>query len=129
MKVYSSVFTNQVRNPLNPYSTVNFKGNRLNLFADVEVYGNRVIFHSGDKGSCSINFNGKVVYKSTFFNDYEITEMKNFTSNNSYALKWLMTTRITVDDFLKVMIKGGEKASDREIELQREAVNRIVFGD
>ena len=111
------------------YLNLNIKSLNTEIPANITgIIGNRMIF-SSDKGNGSVDFKGKLLDYSISFNSYELDEIRNFAANNSYVLKWLMTGRVSIDDFLNVMIKGGEKASDREIELQREAVDRIVFGD
>lgn len=113
----------------NSYLNLNIKSLNTEIPANVTgIIGNRMTF-SSDKGSGSVDFKGKLLDHSISFNSCELDEIRNFAANNSYALKWLMTGRVSIDDFLNVMIKGGDKASEREIELQREAVDRIVFGD
>lgn len=112
------------------YLNLNIKSLNTEIPANIiGISRNRMIFCSDDKGTGSVDFKGKLLNYSISFNSYELNEIRNFAVNNSYALKWLMTGRISIDDFLNVMIKGGDRASEREIELQKEAVDRIVFGD
>ncbi len=127
----TGVSLNGFRNNLqNSFHKINIKSIQTNLPVNIDsIIEERIVFNSPEKGRGSITLKGRIVDHSVSFSDYELEEIRNFTTNNQYALKWLMTTRISVDDFLNVMIKGGDKASEREILLQKEAVDRIVFGD
>jgi hypothetical protein len=124
------VSLNQFQNVMdNSYLNLKIKSLNTEIPANITgIIGNRMIFGS-DKGTGSVDFKGKLLDYSISFNSCELNKNRNFAINNSYVLKWLMTGRISIDDFLNVMIKGGDKASEREIELQKEAVDRIVFGD
>ena len=56
----------------------------------------------------------------------ELSEIRNFTTNNAYALSCLADKQISVAEFLSLMIKGGKKASDVEIQKQKDAVDKII---
>lgn len=81
------------------------------------------------EGSGTITIDGKLKDYSVEFQQDDLNDVKNFVLNNSYALECLFLNYISVSEFLKVLIKGGSRACQREIQLQKEAVDRIVFGD
>ena len=101
-------------------------------------HGKRIKF----KGSlnCSNNFrnysvmklNGEVIEESLpkkvsdRVKSSVIEGIKNFVLNNFYALSNLADKAIDIADFLSVMIKGKDKASNDVTENQKSQVDRIV---
>ena len=88
-------------------------------------------FPSSRKGWSSIRLNGEIVEKTfkkskSKLTESELSEIRNFTTNNAYALSCLADKQISVAEFLSLMIKGGKKASDVEIQKQKDAVDKII---
>lgn len=84
---------------------------------------------------CPMELNGEIPYKIykkiIKSKDWEITtrdleRIRNFVINNSYALDFLADQRIRRKAFDELVIKGGNFASDEEVEEQIEIVNKIA---
>ena len=72
----------------------------------------------------------KVLKKLRNKKDWEIStrdleRVRNFVINNSYALDLMCDQRLKRKDFEKIVIKGGNFASDEEVENQIKIVDEL----
>jgi len=73
-----------------------------------------------------------VVHKGPHFKELntlsekDIQQVRNFVLNNSYALSKVADEDIYMEDFDKVMIKGGDLVDNKERNYQIETVNNII---
>lgn len=84
---------------------------------------------------CPMELNGEIPYKIykkvSKFKDWEIStrdleRIRNFVINNSYALDFLADQKIRRKQFDNLVIKGGNFASDEEVDEQIKLVNEIA---
>lgn len=102
-----------------------------------ERHAKRIKFqqNKGDKMGgqpvASMKLDGVVIKTSHYedgnqLSESDIDEIRNFVINNSYALDKLADEKIKIEDFDSIMIQGGERASDRAIEHQKDLVDILV---
>ena len=78
----------------------------------------------------SMTLDGKIVSETNDNSSLSIKDEKqvsNFVKNNSYALSKIADFEITDDEFRDVMIKGGEPATQEQIEEQIRKVDEIIL--
>ena len=80
---------------------------------------------------CCMNLFGKII-KNTFkkseceVSSKDLEQVSNYVLNNSYALDKVADEKIYMDDYDEISIKGGELASESEIEnLIKEVDSRL----
>lgn len=85
--------------------------------------------------TCPMTLDGKIpekVWKKVKQNkEFSLTSddkisIENFVINNSYALDKVADQFLWLDDFWTIFIKGGEKASDEEIEELKHKTDEYV---
>lgn len=78
-----------------------------------------------------MTLDGKIVDETYNVEESELTakdlrKVSNFTKNNAYALSKVADFEITDDEFEFVIIKGGEPATDEQIQNQIEMVDKFI---
>lgn len=88
-----------------------------------------------DEYMCPMTLDGEIpskIYKKlSKSSEWRITtrdllRVKNFVINNSYALDFLVDQMIKRSQFDKLVIKGGNFASDEEVDRQVQLVNELL---
>ena len=79
----------------------------------------------------TMTFEGKVIMTHGMESNYELDDddikaVRNFMNNNLYALDKLADEIIYSSEFDKVMIRGGKRATEQQIEEQKKAVDNII---
>lgn len=82
--------------------------------------------------NASMGLDGEVFWKTfnkrkSEINENDIKQVANFVKNNNYALNALSDGFIISDDFDEVMIKGGNPATEEQIEEQKRKVDEIMM--
>ena len=87
----------------------------------------------GGQATCPMMLNGEIpknlitkIEKIKEISANEINQVRNFVINNAYALEMAADEKIHDSDFGKVMIKGGEPASDAQKNQLKIEVNKII---
>ena len=76
-----------------------------------------------------MNFDGEIMGKENEIElkPWQIKEIRNFVNNNRYILEKLCEEdNLEFSDFLDVMIKGGEPATQEQIQNQIDMVNNLL---
>lgn len=129
------------------YSMANFRGYKINLSMNLWIdegkeyvrgrHSKRIKFQMDhakeihDWNFASMTLDGNVVEKTftdkSIITAKEIKQVSNFTKNNAYALDKLADMLIDDDEWKEVMIKGGDPATQEQIEEQKRKVDEYIL--